>query len=841
VAKRETKKPKNSLKKRRNKKPVILESTNVTTDVTVRHGDHRLSQFVVNLQGQLPSPQKILEDDAQIRLNLLDQSLARTIPSFIPPKNTLTLEKTDIISQLNENFETRKPKRFVLQRLPRNFSAIQQAHGLRMTINLPQQKSISINEFLPKPVPEDIFSYFDLPKTEEPEESDLVELDEKRGLKPAASSSSSSTYWSFPSFLRPVGAFILISFIFVLPLHAMNLITNLRQTKSEVETVSKEAFSYLQTGTHAAAQKEKEAGSAFSRASDRFSQAQQTISKLGIGASVVLSAIPNAQKNLSTAKDLLSAGEHLSTAGSRAAEAMDALDREISPTPISRLRILQSYLRSIIPHLSYANNLLTDIKPQRLPEAERNTFLSVQNRLPALIASLSEFDNLSELTTHILGADATKRYLLIFQNNAEIRPTGGFMGSFAEVKVRDGVLEQMLIPGGGTYDLQGLLKQSRAAPAPLQLLNARWEFQDANWFPDFPTSARQILEFYQDAGGPSVDGVIAINATYVADLIGLLGPIEMDAYERTIDAENFLFEAQKIVELEYNREINKPKQFIGELAPKLVQRALEGKPEQFLTLIDHLSNGLAQKDIQLYFADEALQRPILEHGWGGAIIQTPQDYLMAVNTNLGGGKTDAVIEEKMDVRVSIESDGSIVNTVTLSRTHHGIPGVIFTGVNNVDYVRLYVPKGSELLRASGFDIPDDRLFETPSEEWLADPDLEYAALTQTVHEESATDVYEENGKTVFGNWVQTPPGSTSKVEFIYRLPLNALDGKKQWLNKTSPYSLTIQKQPGILDRTTTVSVSLPENIKQIWQSSSDPVAIFDNSMDGFFGLLLEPR
>ncbi len=824
-------------------------------EVTVRNGDHRLSPFVVNLQQTLPTPQEILEEGACIHLNLLDRSLTRTVPAFVSPKNALTLDQTDIRSQLDEDFESQKPERWVLGKKLNGLKNEHEVFWSHASIHLPSQKTISLESFLPKQIPEDIFSFVDLPETEEGEESELVELSEltqqiveeqliidlpRPRLKPWA---------PVPSFLRPVGAFVLISFIFVLPLHAMNLVTNLRQTKSEVETVSKEAFSYLQTGANAAMEKEADgAGNAFLRAGERFSHAQKTISELGLGASIVLSTIPTTQKNLSAAEDLLSAGEHLTIAGSRVAEALDALTREVNPTPVSRLRILQSYLRSIVPHLAQANDLLSHIKPDLIPQAERETFSAVQQRLPALITSLSQFDELSELTAHILGADSTQRYLLIFQNNTEIRPTGGFMGSFAEVKVRNGVLEQMEIPGGGTYDLQGLLRQSRVAPGPLQLLSARWEFQDANWFADFPTSARQIIEFYQDAGGPSVDGVIAINATYVADLIGLLGPIEMEAYDRTIDAENFLFEAQKIVELEYDRKENKPKQFIGDLAPKLVQRALEGESEQFLTLIDHLSKGLSQKDIQLYFVDETVQRPILENGWGGAIIQTAQDYLMAVNTNLGGGKTDGVIEEKMDVHVSIEPDGSIVNTVTLSRTHHGIPGVVFTGVNNVDYLRLYVPKGSELLDANGFDIPDERLFETPSEEWLVDPDLEFAAVTHLKHEASATDIYEENGKTVFGNWMQTPPGSTSQVEFTYRLPFNVLDEKNDWsdrlkslmqIDKTHPYTLTIQKQSGVLDRTTTVSVSLPENLKSVWQSLEGSMFSFENKTDGFFGMLLD--
>ncbi len=520
----------------------------------------------------------------------------------------------------------------------------------------------------------------------------------------------------------------------------------------------------------------------------------------------------------------------------------------MNPTPVSHIALLATYINSVIPHLVQASEGLDSIDPKVIPEDERETFTHIKTELPLLIASLKEFRALSDVAKNILGADETKRYLLVFQNNTEIRPTGGFMGSFAEVKVRDGVLTQLSVPGGGTYDLQGGLRTAKVAPEPLQLLKAKWEFQDANWFPDFPTSARQMLQFYSDAGQPSVDGVIAINATFVAKLIGLIGPIEMAEYGRTIDEENFLFEAQKIVETEYDKEENKPKAFIGDLAPKIIERVLQGDPELFLTLADHVGTGLAQKDIQLYFSQEKLQQEVLARGWGGAIVPSAKDYLMVVDSNLGGGKTDGVMEEKVDVLVNIEEDGSVTNTVKISRTHHGIQGAIFTGVNNVNYLRLYVPKGSKLLSAHGFSIPDASLFETPSPDWVIDDNLEYAAVHQTRDEKTGTDIYQENGKTVFGNWMQTNPGTTSTAEFTYKLPLNLLEKKTGvtdqlkklvGLDETQSYSLTLQKQSGVLDRHTSVSVIVPANMQTMWRSQDLEKTLFSNDTDVFFGLLLK--
>ena len=98
---------------------------------------------------------------------------------------------------------------------------------------------------------------------------------------------------------------------------------------------------------------------------------------------------------------------------------------------------------------------------------------------------MNEIVSLSSALDSVFGDKQLKRYLIVFQNNNEIRPTGGFMGSFALVDIQKGKILNIDIPGGGTYDLKGQMKKEVEPPLPLQLSNNRWEFQDANWFPDF--------------------------------------------------------------------------------------------------------------------------------------------------------------------------------------------------------------------------------------------------------------------------------------------------------------------------------------------------------------------
>lgn len=836
---------------------------------TIAQGAHPLSPFILSLKPTLVSPQELLDSQSlpALRVNLLAGITAHTAPPDPLPDLALDLTLTphEIQAQLAEHLRSRSG--WSAWSMPLTARAFPKLNIRRpvcyeaLRYGAPAHPVISSGAFVPHEPPEDIFAYFDFPDEEEASGEEVIDLSEAEP-EPSAQPKRRAHLrlrlpsWNIPSaefgMRRAIASFVALSFVFVLPLHAMNVVQDLRQAKASLETSGAQAVSLLSEGAQAAfAQDAKSAGSDFRAAGARFNHAKQTLDQLGANANALLSVLPAASRSYASGQALLEAGQELSVAGARLSDGYAAMERELSPTPVSRLNLLRAYLTSTIPHLQNAQAALARASLDAVPDAHRQTLAAVQAGLPALIATLQEFDVFYELAKELLGADGSKRYLLIFQNNTELRPTGGFIGSFAELKIRDGVIERLNVPGGGAYDLQGSLRTNLAAPEPLQLLTARWEFQDGNWFPDFPTSARQLLQFYRDAGGPSVDGVLAVNATFVAELIGLLGPIEMEDYGRTINEENFIFEAQKVVELEYDRQENRPKAFIADVAPKLVERTIEKSSDDFLAVVDFLNAGLSRKDLQLYLEDEALERQVIEHGWGGEMKWTDGDSLMVVDTNLGGGKTDGVIEQTIDLSVEIAHDGTITNTLTVARTHHGIRGLLFTGVNNVDYLRVYVPKGSVLLAADGWRAPDPALFEIPDENSVIDDDLAYGMATASKHPASGTTILEEHGKTVFGNWVQTRPGTTSTVTLRYELPfkLDLLQGGRTLMARaksligipqTERYTLHVQKQSGVLDRVTRVRVSYPDTLTPLWSSHDPALAQLTNETDANVAILFEP-
>lgn len=679
----------------------------------------------------------------------------------------------------------------------------------------------------------------DIPEEEEPVESELVSLDEiaaSVGYAPASPSFTTerrrspisfavlSKHFSFPKLGYTRLGFVVgaLALLVVFPARAFEGLRRAEETKAAVTSRSMDAFQSLQQATTAETLKNPDlARSHFEQASAQFAQASQALRRLGLTTRTILALLPPTRETWKTANHLLEAGESVAEAGEQMSLALQALSDASAGDLTVKLDILSLYLRETTPLLARATHAFEKITLSSVPESWQSTVQDAQTALPELTTHIARLEEQLSFVRDLLGAEEKKRYLVVLQNNSELRPTGGFMGSFALVDADRGNIDAEFAPGG-TYDVQGMLPGTIVAPAALQLINPRFEFQDANWFPDFPTSARQMLEFYRQAQGPTVDGVLAVNASFVVRLLELLGPVELPRYERTFTAENFFSEAQLIAELthrdvaEQTGEDIAPKAFIGELAMVLLDRAADADPQTLFALWQEIEQGLGQRDLQLYLTDQEAERNVLRLGWAGEMKQPEGDYLMVVHTNLGGEKTDAVMDEHQELEVELLPSGDALHTLTVTRAHHGIPKRVFYGVENVDYLRVYVPSGSELISATGFVDPGTPISGVPEPGWTVDPDIQFEEEQARVHGASNTVVTDAFGKTVFGNWMKTPPGGVSTAEIVYRVP-KIWPGQEETSSRTgraasAPYQFYLQQQPGVERRLFELTVTADGDI-----------------------------
>lgn len=616
----------------------------------------------------------------------------------------------------------------------------------------------------------------------------------------------------------------LLAVVVLGPIQVFASFTALHHTLAQLQGQGRDAVTAVAGVQRAAGNQDPvAAGAAFAAANSAFGAVRGTLGPVGNALIALATHLPTGS-GVQAGAVLLSTGQELTVVGERMASALSNLPASAGPTDI--LFAIRETALSASPVVHSAAEQLTSISSEALPQEHRAEVEALVETAQTLAASFDALLPITDALLPFLGQNEARRYLLVFQNQNELRPTGGFIGSFAEITVERGRITDMRFPPGGSYDIQGDVRAWLNPPDPLRLVTSRWRFHDANWFPDFPTSARKLAWFYEKSGGPTVDGVIAVNATMLEEVLRVTGPVEMPDYDVTLTADNVLTKIQHAVEL-HPADSTKPKQILADLFPMVLARLESPTLEQTLALSEALSRGLGEKRVQLFARDPQVAGVFSEQGWDGAVKQTAGDYLALNIANIGGEKTDAVMQEAVKQDVEILADGRVRNTVTVSRTHTGTVGTPLTGVRNIAYMRLYVPAGSTLISASGdFNVPPQNLFVPKDPSYDDDPDVR-AATVEREDIKSGVQVMQDGGKTVFAHWMQVLPGQTQTVRYVYELPKPiSLPKSGVWATLTgqdarSAYTLLVQKQSGAEQRTYAVNVQLPDGLQLVHVTAPD--------------------
>ncbi|MBI5229891.1 MAG: DUF4012 domain-containing protein [Candidatus Magasanikbacteria bacterium] len=650
------------------------------------------------------------------------------------------------------------------------------------------------------------------------------------------------TYFWTNRWFKTASAFVATALLIIIPVKTLSAYSTLKESRSTLQTQSVNAFQSLKASGDALLTIENnDASGNIQTALTLFNKANGELAEIDSITRTLLRLSPSRYAQFETGSHILRAGALVSRALLPLTTALTTF-KHTTDTPLTdRLLLFQKALKEALPSIAAANIELRGVKEEALPAQYRTQFLMVKNYLTNLENDAHVADPLFGLLYEMLGGASDRRYLVVFQNNTEMRATGGFIGSFALLDIARGELKQIRFPKGGSYDLQGNLKIALEPPAPLKLLRTKWEFQDANWFPDFPASARKLAWFYEKSGGATVDGVIALDTTILVDLLKLTGPLAIPAFNKTVSADNAIVTIQTEVEMNYDHQINEPKRFLGAVIEEMIKK-IKTDPANELSVLSILQNNLAERHLQLMSFHDTDEQSILEHDWGGALKDNAGgDYLAVINTNIGGQKTDGVITQKTRLQTTVQEDGSIINTLTIERAHHGTQGQLFYGVPNIDYARVLVPQGSMLINATGFSYPEENMVKTSDEQYNTDQDLARVETEQKIDEASGTVINTQFNKTSFANWIITKPGETSIATITYRLPFNVFTNSKkssfenfnQWLGGANEqminYSLLVQKQAGMVDNNFTHRMVFPNPTEAVWMTPTEWIAPDDHS------------
>lgn len=331
-----------------------------------------------------------------------------------------------------------------------------------------------------------------------------------------------------------------------------------------------------------------------------------------------------------------------------------------------------------------------------------NVFQKVTKILPLSPDTKKEVEVVNDLVTKYTAKDdVTRTFLLLLQNNYELRPGGGFLGQYAIVKVKNGEILSTKFEDANLLDQRINAKVTPPAALTRKLQLKKWKFRDSNFSPDYPTNVEKALYFYRLAGGGSgeqFDGVIAINADVFNHVLELTGPITPAGYNTTFTKDDGARKLEEVVEKSYlGEEVsaeakqarkNIMKVLTSELATKLM--TLGNIPKVAELGLTELRN----KNVMVWMRDESIQKKIAEVKWDGAVNQTwNKDYLMFVDANLGGLKTDYHVYRSIDYTVDFTTGGKPFATAIYTYNNKA-PRADWQTTDYHTFVRLYVPKGS---------------------------------------------------------------------------------------------------------------------------------------------------
>lgn len=447
-------------------------------------------------------------------------------------------------------------------------------------------------------------------------------------------------------------------------------------------------------------------------------------------------------------------------------------------------------------HFKKALVFLQKIQAESLPASR-------QGGLPFEVPLLSFAEATVDVLPSLLGFEEKRTYLLLFQNNMELRPGGGFIGSYAlgtldKGKITDFVLEDV-------YDADGQLKGHVEPPYPIRrfLPSAHWYLRDSNFDVDFAKSASAAAYFFNIEKGKEVDGVIGIDLSFIRKILSVLGPVSVPDYNEEVTKENVFEITQKHVEKNFFPGSTQKKDFLKTLYSAILL-SLSSKKISYMQLLKEIEDSLKEKHVLFAFRDAHIQNLFTVNRWSSSVWddreeeKSVSDFLGISEANLGINKANYFIERKVSQKIVLGEDGRLSEELSILYNNKSDK---WPGGEYKNYLRIILPLGT-VLSSISFDSVTQELQDA-----VTDP-LIYEKKGFVAPKGLEVEKREESQKTIYGFLVSVPQQSTKTITVSYTLPKIA-----SLTDPSFSYNLFLFKQPGTDNYPYSFSLSYPKNLR----------------------------
>ncbi len=445
---------------------------------------------------------------------------------------------------------------------------------------------------------------------------------------------------------------------------------------------------------------------------------------------------------------------------------------------------------------------------------EEQKGLIPQSLINKLSDSLKIVSSTIDFWPDIFGFNGQRTYLILFQNNMELRPGGGFIGSYGILSVNKGMVTGFNIYD--VYDADGQLKGHIEPPYPIRryLPLIHWFLRDSNFNVDFSKGAIASAVFLNTEMHQSVDGVIGVDLSFVKNILSVVGSVNVPDYNQTVNAANFFQIAQAHAEDDFFPGSTQKKDFLRSFYNSLEAKISTEKDLPYVTLLQALSQSIYEKHVLFAFNNANQEAAFAINGWSSALVDervsnsaTVNDFVGINEANLGANKVNYYITRNLLHSVSLKSDGSITESLSVifknnSQTNSPLGGVY------KNYLRFILPLNTSIssIAINGIGqkivpaITDPSVYEKKG--FIAPSGLE-------------VDREDQGQNSVYGFLVNIQPQVTTTITVDYQLA--------QTISLSQPeisYNLKFFKQPGVDVDPYNFSFSFPTSFK-VLDSSAD--------------------
>ncbi len=474
-------------------------------------------------------------------------------------------------------------------------------------------------------------------------------------------------------------------------------------------------------------------------------------------------------------------------------------------TTEDRITFLTESVEGLIPYLDQIETKIATIQtaidqinPNRYPEELKgyqikSNLIKLQETIDEGHKFIKDGKPIISKISWLLGKDSPRKYLMIFQNNGELRPSGGFWTAYSTLTVKNG----KVTPGNASniYDLDDKIASKIPAPRLIKTYHINVPYlnlRDNNLSPDFPTDAQIFLDQYTKAMGKKdqFDAVVAIDTNILVDMVKILGKLDTrvgtftsEPDKRCNGCPSIIYDLEWIAGRPRNYIEKNRKDFMNPLMSSLLSNAMGSEKTKVAPLIEAGLKNINEKHILIYFPDPEMQEIGNLANITGKIVDIEKniDYFHLNDANFASAKSNIFITQKIKHDITIK-DGIAEHKISVTYTNPAPASncnlekgdLCLNAARYRDLFRFYVPIGSKLIKMTGSEVEA----------------VQYEELDKQVFEGFYGNKYALNAESNIKTSIQYTSGATIGSDYTLLL-------QKQPGTKPVEYELTIngQEQP----------------------------------------------